>query len=307
MEIWYKAKDGQMFQDRRECEEHEFNLRRNKTLNAQMEMKNLDIAIWNAFYPEAASLYNDNGLITPTNAYVWLRSDIKEILADETRSGSFNEKAARIMGILMKSPYYEDICPRFIDMKKLIEHAKISMDLDAALSSVKRGNELSSALGYGLSTRELEQLVDLHEAGKHRKKIEDLLTNLNFHYENTFLKDKAYDALREENGLEKKMPSRMEIYEVQLGIVADGAKDENCDYHSPQIILIEASHALEIEEVEKALKDDIEALGCDCVYGITPLEDWELEQYECYATCPKYEEKNGVYVRAYQQKEQERD
>ena len=78
------------------------------------------------------------------------------------------------------------------------------------------------------------------------------------------------------------------IYEVQLGIVTDGAKNGDIDYDSPALMLIEAEYYPNIAEVEEKLKGEIRELNCDCVYGITPLEEWELEEYECYKTVPKY-------------------
>lgn len=87
---------------------------------------------------------------------------------------------------------------------------------------------------------------------------------------------------------ESKETKNMCVYEVQLGKMADGAKNENIDYDSPQIILIEADHYIEIEEIEKTFNKEIETFDCDCVYGITPLEDWELNEYECYKTTPKF-------------------
>lgn len=83
-------------------------------------------------------------------------------------------------------------------------------------------------------------------------------------------------------------PKSLDVYEVQLGRIADGAKDDDIDYHSPQIMLIESDHSLKIKEVEDAFSNEIRTLGCDCVYGITPVEDWELESYDCYKTCPRY-------------------
>ena len=80
----------------------------------------------------------------------------------------------------------------------------------------------------------------------------------------------------------------MKTYEVQLGILADGARNGEIDYESPKIILIEADHYIGIDEVEAVFEHEIKALNCDCVYGITPLEDWELNEYDCYKTCPKY-------------------
>lgn len=80
----------------------------------------------------------------------------------------------------------------------------------------------------------------------------------------------------------------MQTYEIQLGIIKDGAKDGNIDYNSPKIILIEADHYISIEEVENNFVNEIQSLGCDCVYGITPIEEWELKEYECYKTCKKF-------------------
>ena len=80
----------------------------------------------------------------------------------------------------------------------------------------------------------------------------------------------------------------MKVYEVQLGIINDGAKDGNIDYDSPKIILVESDHYIDIEETENALSDEIKSFGCDCVYGITLVEDWELNEYECYKAAPKY-------------------
>ena len=81
----------------------------------------------------------------------------------------------------------------------------------------------------------------------------------------------------------------MKTFEVQLGIFSDGAKDGNVDYNSPEIILIVANHDIGIEEVEKAFENEIANLGCDCVYGITELEEWDLKDYaDFYNSKQKY-------------------
>ena len=80
----------------------------------------------------------------------------------------------------------------------------------------------------------------------------------------------------------------MNIYEVQLGKIEDGAKNGDIDYHSPQLILIASNHYPKIEEVEVTCSKEIESLGCDCVYGITELEEWELKEYQYYETIPKF-------------------
>ena len=47
------------------------------------------------------------------------------------------------------------------------------------------------------------------------------------------------------------------IYEVQLGILADGAKNGDIDYDSPALILIEAEYYPNIAEVDEKLKGEI--------------------------------------------------
>lgn len=78
------------------------------------------------------------------------------------------------------------------------------------------------------------------------------------------------------------------IYEIQLGVIANGAKNGNIDYNPPALILVETDHYPTIEEIEQTFEKEIKVLGCDCVYGITPIEEWELEVYDCYKTVPKY-------------------
>lgn len=80
----------------------------------------------------------------------------------------------------------------------------------------------------------------------------------------------------------------MNIYEVQLGRIEDGAKNGDIDYDSPQLVLIESNHYPKIEEVEVTYAKEIESLGCDCVYGITELEEWELKEYQYYEAIPKF-------------------
>lgn len=62
---------------------------------------------------------------------------------------------------------------------------KIRSDWAAAFATVEEGRELSNALGYGFNEQDLSNLAKLHrESGEAlRTKIEDLLTDCNFHTE----------------------------------------------------------------------------------------------------------------------------
>ena len=70
-----------------------------------------------------------------------------------------------------------------VDYKKIFASIDIRLDFDKAFSSVKDGCDLSYPLGFGFTPEDIKNLALLHKAGKHRKKIEDLLEDCNFHQE----------------------------------------------------------------------------------------------------------------------------
>ena len=57
-------------------------------------------------------------------------------------------------------------------------------------------NDISQAIEWGFTLQDLFVLCCLHEAGKHREKIEELLTDCNFHTECGLLHDGKYDECR---------------------------------------------------------------------------------------------------------------
>lgn len=59
----------------------------------------------------------------------------------------------------------------------------IRSNWDEALSNVKHGWELGAIIEWGFTTEDLLTLCKLHESGKHRHKISNLLTECNFHSE----------------------------------------------------------------------------------------------------------------------------
>lgn len=70
-------------------------------------------------------------------------------------------------------------------------------DWTGALENVKQGSDLSEVIGYCFSDQDLFVLCCLHEIGRHREKIEDLLEDCNFHYENGLLRDGKYAECKE--------------------------------------------------------------------------------------------------------------
>lgn len=73
--------------------------------------------------------------------------------------------------------------------------AEIRRDFDSALSKVSSGFELSYPLGFGFFKKDLKILAMLHKEGKHRDKIEQLLTDCNFHNECSQLVEGNYSGL----------------------------------------------------------------------------------------------------------------
>lgn len=80
------------------------------------------------------------------------------------------------------------------------EAARVRRDFASAFSEARRGSELSDRLGYALSKKDLKELAKLHKKNRFRKKIEDLLNNVNFHYEARCFRNGNYDEfLKEED------------------------------------------------------------------------------------------------------------
>ncbi len=61
---------------------------------------------------------------------------------------------------------------------------EIRADFKTAFEHVDNGTELSSILGWGFSTEDIKNLAGIHKNNpEYREKIEDLLTDCNFHTE----------------------------------------------------------------------------------------------------------------------------
>lgn len=68
----------------------------------------------------------------------------------------------------------------------------IRTNWNMALATVNNGEELSSIIDWALTDQDLLVLGILHEIGFHREKIEQLLTDCNFHTECSLLKEENY-------------------------------------------------------------------------------------------------------------------
>lgn len=66
------------------------------------------------------------------------------------------------------------------------------------LEEAEYGSDLSAKINYGFSNNDLVILLTMHEAGNFRKKIEDLLTDCNFHTESKLLRKGDYNSMLEQ-------------------------------------------------------------------------------------------------------------
>ena len=110
---------------------------------------------------------------------IWIKNDIAYILL---KSENIDETFNDICQVVEESPMCNDIKDA-IPMQEAYRDAEIRRDFATAFKNVEKGEELSYALGYGLSNSDLTNLAKLHKANSFREKIESLLTDCNFHYE----------------------------------------------------------------------------------------------------------------------------
>lgn len=75
---------------------------------------------------------------------------------------------------------------------------EVRADWETALEQVECGTDLSSVIGWAFSTNDITELAKLHKANKFREKIEDLLTDCNFHYECGQFANGEYDEFLKE-------------------------------------------------------------------------------------------------------------
>ena len=91
------------------------------------------------------------------------------------------------------------------EVEKMIDKGKksaeIRHDWPAAFRRVKKGYELSSAIGWGFYKDDLRIFLKLHKANRFRKKIEDLLTDCNYHTFCGYLSVGEYDNAKEHEEL----------------------------------------------------------------------------------------------------------
>ena len=66
-------------------------------------------------------------------------------------------------------------------------------DWETRLAGAKHGHDISPVIGYGFTKHDIWVLACLHKEGKHRERIEELLTDCNFHAECGSFATGSYD------------------------------------------------------------------------------------------------------------------
>ena len=173
MKIEYIADDGKRFSDKLECLKYEEKIEDEREREIQQEMKDVDEKLWRRYHPE----YEGGNEPQLNMAAAYLEADICDLLCD------FPKSAPDIVATIKELPHGDVILKCYIDIEELQKNAEIRRDFDSALRSVKHGTELSRLLDWSFREEDITELARLHKEGKHRKKIEDLLTDCNFHYE----------------------------------------------------------------------------------------------------------------------------
>ena len=159
----------------------------------------LDNVIWKHFHPEDDKEHEINVDVV----FAWLEADFvsvlidKDIDTDEAEAwieGKFDEEYE-----LFRKKFPKETREDF--MKRIANHhwqditaeIDIRRDWSSAFRRVKDGSDLSGPVRYSFYQSDLYEFVRLHKANRFRKKIEELLTDCNFHGESGMLSEGMYD------------------------------------------------------------------------------------------------------------------
>ena len=144
---------------------------------------------------EIAAHFNLTLTVAPNEnvAAMWLNADIPYILLKQEEGD--REKAEEYVKAKIDATGRAAEIYKVINWNSIKENVKIRSDFASALRKVKNGAELAGRLGWSFSDDDLRQLTALHRKNRFRQKIEDLLTDANFHSECILLQDRKYDEL----------------------------------------------------------------------------------------------------------------
>lgn len=181
--ITYIADDGRSFDNELDCVKYEEELKTQRIHKIQQHAYDIDVKIWNEYMNEGGN--------EPTleNAIMFLRFDIPDIVLRSSKKPTLDE----IKNIFLTDELADELLRR-VDFSEIKKELDVRMDWESALKNVKCGSDLSSIIGWSFSSKyDIPILAKLHKSNKFRKKIENLLTDCNFHKEVSDFSNKMYD------------------------------------------------------------------------------------------------------------------
>ena len=185
----YLADDGKVFEKENDCREYEESLKKKKNEEILEEMKELDLRIWRTFHPEDTSTEQPNSRIAP----IWLKTDICAILVD------YEDSKEKVLEMIHESKYEKEIFDKYLKWIDVEKNVEVRKDFATAFKNVKHGYDLSKILDWSFNDKDLKNLAILHKKNKCRRKIEELLSDCNYHHVIGDFHDKNYDKyLKEE-------------------------------------------------------------------------------------------------------------
>jgi hypothetical protein len=133
------------------------------------------------------------------NPIVHMEADVESVLF---KAENMDETVAKIYLTAVKAGATTEA---LTEVEKMINKSKksaaIRHDWPAAFRKVKNGRELSSVVNWGFYKDDLRTFLKLHKANRFRKKIEDLLTDCNYHTFCGYLSVGEYDNAKEHEEL----------------------------------------------------------------------------------------------------------
>lgn len=129
------------------------------------------------------------------NPIIHMAADVESVLV---KAEDAEATGARIYSTAVKAGANTEILS---EIEKMIDKGKksaaIRRDWPAAFRKVKNGRDLSRKVGWAFYEDDLRKFIKLHKANKFRKKIEDLLTDCNYHTFCGYLSVGEYDNAKE--------------------------------------------------------------------------------------------------------------
>ncbi len=155
------------------------------------EILSIDDYIWNKYKMPEGSAYPHDQMQNEWYACQWLENSLESLMTAKHDAEQLLQEYESIKCKVSSST--QKILEKYLDFSRAKRAAEIRSDWADALRHVKEGCDLSGWIGYGLTKGDITNLAKLHKARKFRRKIEDLLTDCNFHYECGCFSSGEYD------------------------------------------------------------------------------------------------------------------